>query len=142
MLSDYRIPTWGGVEAFRLLKKSGRDIPFILITGTLGEEAAVDLIKEGVADYILKDRLVRLPSAVRRALQEKTTDRKSTRLNSSHLVISYAVFCLKKKKDPPKRQDRRHRLLLRRPRSWPAQAERLAHVLDIARPASSYIVVS
>ena len=73
ILSDYRIPTWGGVEAFRLLKQSGRDIPFILITGTLGEEAAVDLIKEGVADYILKDRLVRLPSAVRRALQEKTT---------------------------------------------------------------------
>jgi len=43
------------------------------VTGTLGEEAAVDLIKEGVADYILKDRLVRLPSAVRRALQEQTT---------------------------------------------------------------------
>jgi len=73
ILSDYRLPTWGGVEAFRLLKDSGRDIPFILITGTLGEEAAVDLIKDGVADYILKDRLVRLPSAVRRALREKMT---------------------------------------------------------------------
>jgi PAS domain S-box-containing protein len=73
ILSDFRIPTWSGVEAFHLLKKSGRDIPFILVTGTLGEEAAVDLIKEGVADYILKDRLVRLPSAVQRALQEKTT---------------------------------------------------------------------
>src|ERR1700691_5729503 len=73
ILSDFRIPSWSGVEAFHLLKKSGRDIPFILVTGTLGEEAAVDLIKEGVADYILKDRLVRLPSAVQRALQEKTT---------------------------------------------------------------------
>jgi two-component system, cell cycle sensor histidine kinase and response regulator CckA len=73
ILSDYRIPTWSGVEAFRLLKQSGKDIPFILVSGTLGEEAAVDLIKEGVADYILKDRLVRLPSAVGRALQEKTT---------------------------------------------------------------------
>jgi len=59
------MPTWSGVEAFRVLKLSGKDIPFILVTGTLGEEAAVDLIKEGVADYILKDRLVRLPSAVR-----------------------------------------------------------------------------
>ncbi len=67
------MPAWSGIEAFRLLKQSGKDIPFILVTGTLGEEAAVDLIKEGVADYILKDRLVRLPSAVRRALQEKTT---------------------------------------------------------------------
>jgi two-component system, cell cycle sensor histidine kinase and response regulator CckA len=75
ILADYRIPTWsgGGVEAFHRLKQSGRDIPFILVTGALGEEAAVDLIKEGVADYILKDRLVRLPLAVRRALEEKTT---------------------------------------------------------------------
>jgi PAS domain S-box-containing protein len=73
ILSDFRIPTWSGLEAFRLLKQKGKDIPFILVTGTLGEEAAVDLIKEGVADYILKDSLVRLPSAVRRALEEKIT---------------------------------------------------------------------
>src|SRR6202012_449275 len=73
ILSDYRIPGWTGVEAFRFLKKSGKDIPFILVTGTLGEELAVDLIKEGVADYILKDRLARLPLAVRRTLQEKIT---------------------------------------------------------------------
>lgn len=71
ILSDFRIPGWSGVEAFRVLAQSGRDIPFILITGTLGEEAAVDLIKEGITDYILKDRLVRLPLAVDRALQEK-----------------------------------------------------------------------
>jgi two-component system cell cycle sensor histidine kinase/response regulator CckA len=73
ILSDFRIPTWSGLEAFRLVKQKGNDIPFILVTGTLGEEAAVDLIKEGVADYILKDSLVRLPSAVRRALKEKIT---------------------------------------------------------------------
>jgi two-component system, cell cycle sensor histidine kinase and response regulator CckA len=73
ILSDYRIPAWSGVEAFHLLKQSGKDIPFILVTGTLVEEAAVDLIKEGVADYVVKDRLVRLPLAARRALQEKTT---------------------------------------------------------------------
>jgi PAS domain S-box-containing protein len=73
ILSDYGIPTWSGVDAFRLLKSSGKTIPFILVTGSLGEEAAVDLIKEGVTDYILKDRLARLPSAVHRALQEKAT---------------------------------------------------------------------
>jgi PAS domain S-box-containing protein len=72
VLSDYRIPRWSGVEAFHLLRQSGKDIPFILVTGTLGEESAVELIKQGVADYILKDRLARLPSAIRRALQEKT----------------------------------------------------------------------
>jgi len=73
ILADYRIPAWSGVEAFHLLKQSGKDVPFILVTGTLGEEAAVDLIKEGVADCILKDRLARLPLAVRRALKEKST---------------------------------------------------------------------
>ena len=73
ILSDYSIPEWSGLEAFRFVKRSGMNIPFVLVTGTLGEEAAVDLIKEGVADYILKDRLTRLPSAVRRALDEKLT---------------------------------------------------------------------
>ncbi len=73
ILSDYSIPEWSGLEAFRFVKRSGINIPFVLVTGTLGEEAAVDLIKEGVADYILKDRLARLPSAVRRALEEKRT---------------------------------------------------------------------
>jgi PAS domain S-box-containing protein len=73
ILADNIIPEWTGVEAFHLLKKSGKNIPFIFVTGTMGEEAAVNLIKEGVTDYILKDRLVRLPSAVQRALQEKNT---------------------------------------------------------------------
>src|ERR1700719_1535840 len=44
ILSDYGIPAWSGVEAFRLVQQSGKSIPFILVTGSLGEEAAVDLI--------------------------------------------------------------------------------------------------
>jgi two-component system, cell cycle sensor histidine kinase and response regulator CckA len=73
ILSDHNIPSWSGKEAFLALKKSGKGIPFILVTGTLGDEAAVDLIKEGVADYVLKERLVRLAPAVRRAIAEKQT---------------------------------------------------------------------
>jgi PAS domain S-box-containing protein len=73
ILADNTIPNWTGVEAFQMLKQSGKNVPFIFVTGTMGEEVAIDLIKEGVADYILKDRLVRLPSAVQRALKEKTT---------------------------------------------------------------------
>ena len=73
ILSDYRVPGWSGVDAFRLLRDTGKDIPFILVTGSLGEETTVDLIKQGIADYILKDRLARLPSALKRALQDKTT---------------------------------------------------------------------
>ena len=71
ILSDFRIPMWSGLDAFKLLQKRGIDIPFILVTGTLGEEAAVQLIKTGISDYILKDRLARLPSAIHRALHEK-----------------------------------------------------------------------
>ncbi|OIP68671.1 MAG: two-component system response regulator [Oscillatoriales cyanobacterium CG2_30_44_21] len=70
VLSDYRLPSFKGLQAFNYLRESGQDIPFILITGSLGEEAAVECIKAGMTDYILKDRLFRLPSVLERALQE------------------------------------------------------------------------
>src|SRR6266404_1611439 len=79
VLSDYRLPGWNGMEAFRALKERGIDAPFILITGTIGEERAVDCIKEGIADYVLKDNLVKLPVAVERALQEYATRRERLR---------------------------------------------------------------
>jgi two-component system, cell cycle sensor histidine kinase and response regulator CckA len=72
ILAANGIPQWSAVEAFHLLQQSGRDIPFILVTSTMGEEAAVALVKEGAADYILKDRLVRLPTATRRAMEERS----------------------------------------------------------------------
>ncbi|MEI6329491.1 MAG: EAL domain-containing protein [Pseudanabaena sp. ELA645] len=70
VLSDYRLPSFNGLQAFELLKQSQQDIPFILITGSLGEEAAVECIKLGMTDYVLKDRLFRLPMVVNRALQD------------------------------------------------------------------------
>jgi len=75
VMSDYRLPSFNGLQAFKLLKASGQDIPFILITGSLGEEAAVECIKAGMTDYVLKDRLFRLPSVLERALQEFTLRR-------------------------------------------------------------------
>ena len=71
VLADYRLPGWCGLDAFADLRAAGCDIPFLLVTGTLGEEAAVDCIKQGINDYILKDRLKRLPVALNRALSEK-----------------------------------------------------------------------
>jgi diguanylate cyclase (GGDEF)-like protein len=70
VLSDYRLPNFNGLQAFNSLKQSGQDIPFILITGSLGEESAVECIKAGMTDYVLKDRLFRLPTVLQRALQE------------------------------------------------------------------------
>ncbi|MBW4650382.1 MAG: EAL domain-containing protein [Kastovskya adunca ATA6-11-RM4] len=70
VLSDYRLPELNGFRALSLLQQSQQEIPFILVTGTLGEEAAVECIKSGMTDYVLKDRLFRLPTVLERALQE------------------------------------------------------------------------
>jgi PAS domain S-box-containing protein len=71
VLSDYALPGWNGLDAARELRGMGKDTPLLLVTGTLGEEAAVECIKQGVTDYILKDNLHRLPNALTRALAEK-----------------------------------------------------------------------
>jgi diguanylate cyclase (GGDEF)-like protein len=70
ILSDYNLAQFNGLQAFDVLKESGQDIPFILVTGSLGEEAAVECIKAGMTDYVLKDRLFRLPTVLARALDE------------------------------------------------------------------------
>jgi PAS domain S-box-containing protein len=71
VLVDYGLPGWTGLDAIRMLKDAGQDIPVIVVTGSLGDEAAVECIKAGAADYVLKNLLSRLPFAVRRALEEK-----------------------------------------------------------------------
>lgn len=70
VLSDYSMPQFSGLRALDLLRESGMDIPFILISGTVGEDAAVEAMRDGAADYLLKDRTARLASAVNRALLE------------------------------------------------------------------------
>jgi DNA-binding NtrC family response regulator len=71
VLSDYRLPGWTGIDAFSAMRRAGRDVPFILVTETLGEEVAVECIKQGITDYVLKDHLARLPAVVARALEER-----------------------------------------------------------------------
>ncbi len=71
VLADYRLPGWTGMDAFAAMREAGRDVPFILITGILGEEIAVECIKLGVTDYVLKNHLSRLPLVVARALEER-----------------------------------------------------------------------
>ncbi len=69
ILSDFSIPGFGGLEALELARKQCRDKPFVFISGTLGEEVAIDALKRGAADYVLKDRPARLGAAVTRALK-------------------------------------------------------------------------
>jgi PAS domain S-box-containing protein len=70
ILSDYSMPQFDGIHALRLLRERGSQIPFILVSGTMGEETAVAAMKEGATDYLLKDRLARLGPAVGHALEQ------------------------------------------------------------------------
>src|SRR5882672_11079068 len=71
ILADHTLPNFDAPQALRILKDTGMDIPLIMVTGSISEEVAVERIKEGASDYILKDRMTRLGPAVKRALEEK-----------------------------------------------------------------------
>ena len=71
ILSDSCLPQFDGLRALELLQQHGLDIPFLLVSGRLGEDRAVEAMKRGVYDYVLKDRLARLGGAVRRALEQR-----------------------------------------------------------------------
>lgn len=70
ILSDYDMPQFSGPRALELLKSSGMDIPFIIISGTIGEDVAVNVMKLGATDYLLKDRLIRLGISIRQAIEQ------------------------------------------------------------------------
>src|SRR5687767_12458513 len=71
ILSDFTLPQFNAFEALRILGERRLDIPLIVVTGSISEEVAVDCIKSGAVDYLLKDRMARLPAAVASALDEK-----------------------------------------------------------------------
>jgi PAS domain S-box-containing protein/putative nucleotidyltransferase with HDIG domain len=71
ILADFSLPQFTALRALKLLKERQLDIPFIVVTGTISEEVAVDCMKQGATDYLLKDRLSRLGQAIDRALEQK-----------------------------------------------------------------------
>src|SRR5581483_4232429 len=71
ILADYNMPLLDAPRALDLLRELGLDIPLIVVSGAIGEEVAVAMMRRGAADYLLKDRLSRLGSAVRHALDER-----------------------------------------------------------------------
>ncbi|MGN6549392.1 MAG: response regulator [Pararhizobium sp.] len=70
ILADYTLPTFDGLSALKIARETAPEIPFILASATLGEETAIEAMKEGASDFVLKERLQRLPGAVKRALEE------------------------------------------------------------------------
>ena len=73
VLSDDRLPSFDGLSALRLAAAIDPDVPFIVVSGTLGEEVAIERLKEGATDYVLKQRLSRLPASIARAITEAQT---------------------------------------------------------------------
>ena len=114
ILSDYQLPGFDGLAALALARRHAPETPFIFVSGVLGEERAVETLKEGAVDYVLKQRLTRLPSAVRRALDEarerrerRAADERSKLLvaelshrvkNTLATVVSVARLTLKRAK--------------------------------------------
>lgn len=87
VLADYRLPQWNGMETVEILRREDLDIPVILVSGYLGEQTAVECIKQGAADYVLKDNLSRLPESVNRATRERQL-REETKLAQAALERS------------------------------------------------------
>jgi len=71
IFSDYSLPRFNGLRALELLRNSGLNIPFILVSGTVGEDVAVEAMQHGATDYLLKDRMGRLGIVVKRALEQR-----------------------------------------------------------------------
>lgn len=70
VISDYSMPSFDGITALRVVREMKPSLPFIFLSGTIGEERAIESIREGATDYVLKSNMRRLPTAVRRALTE------------------------------------------------------------------------
>lgn len=70
VLSDYQMPAFNGLAALKIVKKINNDLPFIIVSGTIGEELAVEAMRSGAQDYLMKDNLTRLVPAIRRELKD------------------------------------------------------------------------
>ena len=84
VVSDFALPQFDGLSALRIVRQLRPDLPFIFVSGTIGEETAIESLRSGANDYVLKTNLPRLPSAVRRALQD--ADERAKRLETEEAL--------------------------------------------------------
>ncbi|MDZ4286635.1 MAG: PAS domain-containing protein [Prosthecobacter sp.] len=91
ILSDYAMPEFSGPRALELLRQRGLDVPFIIISGTIGEDVAVEVMKLGATDYLLKDRLARLGLAVSHAIEEGRLRREAKKIEEE-LRLTHQQF--------------------------------------------------
>ena len=98
VLADYTLPGFDGLAALRISLKLCPDVPFIFVSGSLGEERAIEALRAGATDYVLKDRMQRLPAVVTRALTEarerRERRRAQTALEEQRLLLSTLIDSL------------------------------------------------
>jgi PAS domain S-box-containing protein len=93
IFSAFQLPDWDAMQALQELRRAGKNAPFILVTGALDEEAAVECVKHGVDGYVLKSHLARLPTVLRRVLDEKRSrEEKGIPQDNEELLIENAVY--------------------------------------------------
>lgn len=88
ILADYSLPSFDGLSALRIVRQRSPLVPFLFVTGSLGEERAVEALKEGATDYVLKDRLQRLPTALLRACRDAADARHRERAQN---ILGYRM---------------------------------------------------
>lgn len=106
VLSDFSLPGFDGLTALKLVRERRPDIPYIFVSGTIGEERAIDALKHGATDYVLKSNMVRLPSVVARAVREAEEsrhrmrhDEQMARLNRVRALQSGISACIVRIRD-------------------------------------------
>jgi signal transduction histidine kinase len=97
ILCDYSLPSIDAVTAFRITQEIASHIPFIIVSGVIGEEAAVELIKDGVTDFVAKSKLFTLPIKIGRALKD-AEDRKEKIINAQRLETQAAELMIANRK--------------------------------------------
>jgi diguanylate cyclase (GGDEF)-like protein len=100
IFSDSSLPAFDGLSALAIVRDRRPDIPFIIVSGTIGEGRAVEALKGGAADYVAKSNLARLPAAVIRAIGESEERRRIARLSRVHAVQSAIASAIVRIRDP------------------------------------------
>lgn len=97
ILSDHSLPSFNSLDALRIARKKDVNIPFILVTGTVSEEFAVECMKAGVDDYILKNSMFRLPEAMKMAFSRRSGKKEKTAAVTSEDTVKRALDEIKKR---------------------------------------------
>ncbi len=103
VISDHTMPGFGSLDALRLLKEKQPDVPFIVVSGTIGEDAAVNAMRAGASDYVMKGRLARLIPSINRELREAEARRAQRRteeaLKQAQAVLAYLAAIVESSDD-------------------------------------------